>query len=80
MAYPGTCNFNYVTVVRNFDPVTWEPTHFVNGTFYTYDIVDLCPDVAGPVSNRGCPIYEKVVVKPDKLELKEKFAAAAAAG
>jgi hypothetical protein len=43
VSYPGTCNFDYVTVVRNFDPVTWEPTHFVNGTFYTYDIVDLCP-------------------------------------
>jgi len=33
----------------------------------------LCPDVPGPVSNHGCPVYEKVVVKPDKLELKEKI-------
>ena len=37
------------------------------------DDVDACPDVAGPASNRGCPVYEKVVVKPDKLELKEKI-------
>ena len=37
------------------------------------DDVDNCPDVAGPASNGGCPIYEKVVVKPDKLELKEKI-------
>jgi outer membrane protein OmpA-like peptidoglycan-associated protein len=39
----------------------------------TSDKDDLCPDVAGPASNHGCPIYEKVVVKPDKLELKEKI-------
>jgi outer membrane protein OmpA-like peptidoglycan-associated protein len=39
----------------------------------TSDKDDLCPDVAGPTTNRGCPVYEKVVVKPDVLELKEKI-------
>jgi len=43
IGYPGTCNFDYVTVIRNFDPITFEPSHYVNGTLYTYDIVDLCP-------------------------------------
>jgi outer membrane protein OmpA-like peptidoglycan-associated protein len=38
-----------------------------------FDDADACPDVAGPGSNGGCPVYEKVVVKPDKLELKEKI-------
>jgi outer membrane protein OmpA-like peptidoglycan-associated protein len=37
------------------------------------DLVDRCPDVAGPVDNWGCPAYEKVVVKKDKIELKEKL-------
>jgi outer membrane protein OmpA-like peptidoglycan-associated protein len=37
------------------------------------DDVDACPDMRGPASNMGCPIYEKIVVKPDKLELKEKI-------
>jgi outer membrane protein OmpA-like peptidoglycan-associated protein len=37
------------------------------------DDVDLCPDVAGPASNKGCPVYQKLVVQPDKLELKEKI-------
>ena len=37
------------------------------------DDVDACPDMRGPSSNAGCPVYEKVVVKPDKLELKEKI-------
>jgi len=38
------------------------------------DADDNCPDVAGVVANAGCPVYEKIVVKPDKLELKEKIA------
>jgi outer membrane protein OmpA-like peptidoglycan-associated protein len=37
------------------------------------DAIDRCPDVAGPADNGGCPVYEKVLVKPDKLELKEKL-------
>lgn len=37
------------------------------------DDIDQCPDVPGPASNNGCPIYEKVVVKPDRLELREKI-------
>jgi outer membrane protein OmpA-like peptidoglycan-associated protein len=37
------------------------------------DNIDACPDMRGPASNAGCPIYEKVVVKPDKLELREKI-------
>jgi outer membrane protein OmpA-like peptidoglycan-associated protein len=38
------------------------------------DADDNCPDVAGVVANAGCPVYDKVVIKPDKLELKEKIA------
>jgi len=44
------------------------------------DDVDNCPDVAGPASNGGCPLYEKVIVKPDKLELKEKIQFAVGGG
>lgn len=38
------------------------------------DATDHCPDVAGPVESSGCPAYQKIVVQPDKLELKEKIA------
>src|SRR6185295_6380251 len=38
------------------------------------DATDLCPDVAGLVASAGCPAYEKVIIKPDKLELKERIA------
>jgi outer membrane protein OmpA-like peptidoglycan-associated protein len=37
------------------------------------DDIDNCPDIKGPASNAGCPIFEKIIVKPDKLELKEKI-------
>jgi len=37
------------------------------------DSVDRCPDVAGPPDNWGCPLYQKLVVKRDKLELKERI-------
>jgi hypothetical protein len=40
---PVTCEFDYATAIRNFDPVTWEPSRIVNGTLYTYNIVELCP-------------------------------------
>jgi len=37
------------------------------------DSVDRCPDVVGPLESFGCRSYTKIVVKPDKLELKEKL-------
>ena len=37
------------------------------------DTVDRCPDVAGTLEDYGCPPYKHIVVKPDKLELKEKI-------
>jgi len=37
------------------------------------DGVDHCPDVFGTIDNFGCPVYKKLVVKKDKLELKEKI-------
>jgi len=39
----------------------------------TPDDIDACPDVQGPPTNSGCPVYERVTVKPDRLELKEKI-------
>jgi outer membrane protein OmpA-like peptidoglycan-associated protein len=38
------------------------------------DASDNCPDVAGLVESFGCPPYEKVIVKREKLEVKEKIA------
>ncbi len=44
VAIPNTtCEFYYYVVVRNYDPVTYNPSTFVNGTQYGYNIVDFCP-------------------------------------
>ncbi len=40
---PPPCTFFYTVIVRNFDPVTYEPSHYVNGTLYSYQILDDCP-------------------------------------
>lgn len=37
------------------------------------DTIDVCPDAVGPLENAGCPPYKAVVVKRDKLELKQKI-------
>ena len=40
----GTCPvFTYHTIKRNFDPVTLEPSSYVNGSLFTYRIVEFCP-------------------------------------
>ena len=31
----------YNVITRNFDPVTWEPSKYVNGTLYTYGIFEI---------------------------------------
>ena len=39
----GSCGAAYYQVgVRNFDPITWNPTTYVNGTDYGYVIADAC--------------------------------------
>lgn len=37
------------------------------------DCVDICPDVVGVMAGDGCPVYTKVIVKRDRLELREKI-------
>lgn len=38
------------------------------------DDTDQCPDLAGPAENTGCPVLERIAVKPDKLEVTDKIA------
>jgi hypothetical protein len=59
----GTCQFDYWVIVRNFDPVTYEPSHYVNGILYTYGIVDECPtrSVADAVEFTQDPASEGLV-------------------
>lgn len=43
---PGAeCPFyRYDIIKRNFDPINWFPSSFVNGTMYTYVIITTCPE------------------------------------
>ncbi len=45
VAVPGgvACDFWYVVLQRNFDPLSYDPSQYVNGTLLTYQIGDLCP-------------------------------------
>jgi hypothetical protein len=40
----GTCptNNEYIIVQRNFDPITWDPTPYVNNVLYGYQIDEFC--------------------------------------
>ncbi|MBC8003171.1 MAG: hypothetical protein H7X97_11355 [Opitutaceae bacterium] len=42
--FPGPIH-QYAVIMRNFDPVTWAPSKYVNGTLYTYIVVQ---SVYGP--------------------------------
>jgi len=43
-AIPNTvCEFDYYVINRNYDPITYNPSTFVNGIQYGYNIVDGCP-------------------------------------
>ena len=35
--------FDFSVIQRNFDPVTWQPSRYVNGTLFTYEIEQSCP-------------------------------------
>src|ERR1035437_5842777 len=39
-------NMNYLVIKRNFDPVTFEPSSYVNGTLYSYSISEVCQNSA----------------------------------
>jgi hypothetical protein len=43
-AQPGlSCPFmDYQVIKRNFDPVTWEPSSYVNGNLFSYRIFEFC--------------------------------------
>ena len=66
---PGpTCpdNMNYLVVQRNFDPVTFTPSSYVNGTLFSYVIAETCkppnplalalPFTVDPLADTATPI------------------------
>jgi hypothetical protein len=47
----------YDVIQRNFDPVTFEPSSYVNGALYSYEIVEICTG--------GNPLADAVEVQVD---------------
>jgi len=37
-----TCVYYYTYVLRNFDPITWQPSRYINGNSYTMQVYDDC--------------------------------------
>jgi outer membrane protein OmpA-like peptidoglycan-associated protein len=65
-----------VAAPEQFRPLSDTPAVFAcpdRDTDGILDNVDQCPDVAGPLENRGCRTYQKIVVSKEKLELKERL-------
>lgn len=49
---PGGSPTNYTVIMRNFDPVTWAPSKYVNGALYTYTISeDTVPQAVTVISS-----------------------------
>lgn len=65
----ATCSFYYVIFQRNFDPVTYNPSEYVNGTLLTYQIGDLCPqgisvgDAMEQAAQIGSPPFSSVATR-----------------
>ena len=56
---------NYVVIQRNFDPITLNPSSYVNGTLYTYTIYDRLlrdPDVADALEVPVDPLRRQTAV------------------
>ncbi|MGP8198896.1 MAG: hypothetical protein ACLQU4_05270 [Limisphaerales bacterium] len=64
----ATCDFYYVVLQRNFDPTTYDPSSYVNGTLLTYQIGDLCPtlqvgDAMEKAVQAGSPPFSAVATR-----------------
>jgi hypothetical protein len=65
----GTCNFDYYVITRNYDPVTYDPTPYVNGTLYNYYIADGCPI--------GVSVGDAIEILPDATTPPSSYTAVA---
>lgn len=56
---------NYLVIMRNFDPVTWEPTAYVNGQLWTYlSIYDNQSDPINKASTIPEPVDPLLLAEP----------------
>lgn len=58
-AISGTPYFQYTVIKRNFDPVTFAPSSYVNGVLYTYAVLT--------IETTAGPFYDAVEIQVDPL-------------
>lgn len=66
---PGNCQFDYYVINRNYDPVSYDPSDYVNGTLYSYFIGDGCPI--------GTDVGDAIEVLPDATKPPSTYTAVA---
>src|SRR5579883_1436697 len=66
-------NYVYLIIQRNFDPYTGLYSPYVNGVFYDYQIIEICPSPLNPQADA----YEFAV---DPLQANDSYSAVAAYG
>jgi hypothetical protein len=78
MAVGATCDSWYEVGVRNYDPITWNPSTYVNGTQYAYTIEDTCSigtaisdamEQANDVAGAGLSLTSSAVATQEALQL-----------
>lgn len=58
-------NTNYWVIKRNFDPITWEPSSFINGQLWTYnDIFDVQPPPGPSAYPINVPVDPLLLAEP----------------
>jgi hypothetical protein len=58
VAGPPPCLFEYLVINRNYDPATYQPSSYVNGINYGYDIWDGCSNSVSVADAIEMPIDE----------------------
>jgi hypothetical protein len=71
---PVPCVYEYTIIERNFDPVTYQYTPFVNGVLYDYFIIDLCPLNPNPFAPLFADAVETIV---DPVQASDSYVAIA---
>ena len=65
----AACAFDYVVLQRNFDPITYNPSQYVNGVLLKYQITDLCTsgvqvgDASEETVQAGAPQFSAVATR-----------------
>ena len=73
-------NYDYLVVVRNFDPVTYQYSPYVNGVLYSFGILELCNASAATQGNFAPELADAQETAVDPTQEANELSAVAANG